>query len=761
VLNEPTISLRRKVLYEMPEDLQEAFTGTIDRIKRQPGSQPKQAMKILKWVYFAERPLNIKELRHAMAVNPGSVSYNLDFDALPSEESLLNCCLGLIVVDDRTFRVCLVHFALQEYFDVWHRVLFHAGHSDLAHSCLTYLSMDVFGVMAEQFERMGNAAWEGEWTYPAMYDFPFLTYAALNWGHHLRKQSDDSANELAISLLVGRVDYHCVTQVLGDKIVRSTSTGPGRIASLQFAGLHVAAFFGTSHVLHRLLNRPKQYADSKDRGGRTPLSYAAENGHQSVVKQLLCHAVNPNSRDAIYRRTPLSWASENGHQAVVQLLLEHCAVTSLNCSNGRAPISYAAAKGHKIVVQKLLDQNAAADSQRSTELPRKMRNKISFWWLNSTGFTAQTPLSLAAENGHKEIVQLLHSRGADADSRDNRGHSPVALAAQGGYEEIVQLLLDWGAESASRDYFGWTPLYHAAVRGHTKVVQLLLDLNVEVSLTDCSLKTPMHWASKNGHEAVVQMLLMRGIDANLRDLGGQSATSLAASGGHLAVVRILLEQNVDPDSKHIEGRTPLSFAAEGGYTEIVQLLLQRGADADSRDIRDLSPLSWAAGRGNDAVVQVLLEYDVDIDSIDVVEGRTPLSRAAEIGSQAIVSQLLQRNAMSDSKDKRGRSPLSWAARRRHESVVQLLLERGASSNSKDNDGWSPIHWAGGNKDDPVVQLLLHRSDATGINDCWNPTLPYVGPYTDGGEILGGVEFILIPGQPGQINRINRIVTQDS
>ena len=63
--------------------------------------------------------------------------------------------------------------------------------------------------------------------------------------------------------------------------------------------------------------------DSKDdEYGQTPLSWAAENGHEAVVRLLLAKdGVDPDSKDSRYGRTPLSWAAENGHEAVVRLLL--------------------------------------------------------------------------------------------------------------------------------------------------------------------------------------------------------------------------------------------------------------------------------------------------------------------------------------------------------------------------------------------------------------------------------------------------------
>jgi ankyrin repeat protein len=61
-------------------------------------------------------------------------------------------------------------------------------------------------------------------------------------------------------------------------------------------------------------------------GGRTPLPYAAGNGHEAAVGLLLdTESVYDDSKDG-HGRTPLSYAAEGGHNMVVGLLLAADAV---------------------------------------------------------------------------------------------------------------------------------------------------------------------------------------------------------------------------------------------------------------------------------------------------------------------------------------------------------------------------------------------------------------------------------------------------
>ena len=68
--------------------------------------------------------------------------------------------------------------------------------------------------------------------------------------------------------------------------------------------------------------------ESEDKDyGQTPLWWAAENGHEAVVKLLREKGAELESKDK-NGRTPLWWAARNGHEAVVKLLRSHDRLSS-------------------------------------------------------------------------------------------------------------------------------------------------------------------------------------------------------------------------------------------------------------------------------------------------------------------------------------------------------------------------------------------------------------------------------------------------
>jgi hypothetical protein len=157
---------------------------TLDRIRKQPLSQANMAMRIITWLYLTHRMLRVYELQHALAVQSGDNA--LAEDGIPPEEMLLECCLGLVVIERETSTVRFAHFTLQEYLDRHWRELFPSGHSAIASTCCTYLNFE-------------HPKWRGASS--------FLGYAACFLGDHLREGTNDELNRQVLELLTDKAKF--------------------------------------------------------------------------------------------------------------------------------------------------------------------------------------------------------------------------------------------------------------------------------------------------------------------------------------------------------------------------------------------------------------------------------------------------------------------------------------------------------------------------------------------------------------------------
>lgn len=356
VLEARTKSKRRSVLGALSTELNDAFGSTIERIKQQPKDSADQAVRTLRWIHLAERPLSVEELLHALATEKGHS--DLDRDNFPGRKTFLACCLGLAIVDDETSTVRLVHYSLEEYLNT-HDQVFQYGHEYITQICLTYLLFEsttndlASKAIEDKIESKGqNRAWTSK--------FALFQYATCHWGHHARKGYPLGESTLSLAL-----EYLCMDWQKRHNSVRFlywhlTSLDSPALDTQLFSSLHIVAFFGIHQVLSDI-RLADSAADSVDSLYRTPLSWAARNGHEAVVKLLLEKGADPDSFDS-RRRTPFLSAAANGQEAVVRLLLGKEIDPESRDSGGQSPLSWASRNGHEIVVKLLLEKDVDPDS---------------------------------------------------------------------------------------------------------------------------------------------------------------------------------------------------------------------------------------------------------------------------------------------------------------------------------------------------------------------------------------------------------------
>jgi len=120
--------------------------------------------------------------------------------------------------------------------------------------------------------------------------------------------------------------------------------------------------------------------------------------------------------------------------------------------NGKTALTTAAFCGFTDIAVLLLDHKADIEAKESVSLDA-------------------TPLVLASENGHADLVRVLLTHGANPNASDSYHQSALIWAIVNGHDDVCRLLLAKGADPNAKDYRGQTPLRFA--KGNAKLVALL------------------------------------------------------------------------------------------------------------------------------------------------------------------------------------------------------------------------------------------------------------------------------------------------
>lgn len=241
--------------------------------------------------------------------------------------------------------------------------------------------------------------------------------------------------------------------------------------------------------------------------------------------------------------------------------------------------------------------------------------------------TTPGPISV----GCLEVLDLLLERGADVNACNKWRETPLLIAANNGHVEAVKRLLVAGADPSLCSEAGWSALTFAAHKGYDDICALLLAANAPV---DCrvteDLSTPLHKAcagSRPGHTSAVCQLLEGNADVHALNKWRETPLLTAANHGQSDAVEALLRYGADPCKCTDTGWSPLSIAAYKGHDEVVRLLLEEGAPTEEDD-PTLSALLQAATKGLPDTVMLLLRHGAD-HTVTTKKGDTALSILVE------------------------------------------------------------------------------------------------------------------------------------
>ncbi|WP_410542250.1 ankyrin repeat domain-containing protein [Wolbachia endosymbiont of Tetranychus urticae] len=167
----------------------------------------------------------------------------------------------------------------------------------------------------------------------------------------------------------------------------------------------------------------------------------------------------------------------------------------------------------KIEVKKDLNQDNIIEKIK-TELEEQDQGLYKDWeegkfdvnYVFSLSFCIEcTLLTIAAENGYTNIVNVLLEKRADVNRKNWCDMTPLHLAAENGHVDVVKVLLEKGADVNRKNLVDITPLHLAAENGHEKTVEFLLAKGANVNEKGYHDMTPLHFAAFIVHKKTVEV----------------------------------------------------------------------------------------------------------------------------------------------------------------------------------------------------------------------------------------------------------------
>ncbi|XP_026133026.1 tankyrase-2 isoform X2 [Carassius auratus] len=530
--------------------------------------------------------------------------------------------------------------------------------------------------------------------------------------------------------------------------------------------LHLAAGYNRVKTVQLLLQHGAD-VHAKDKGDLVPLHNACSYGHYEVAELLVKHGACVNATD-LWQFTPLHEAASKNRAEVCSLLLS-CGAdpTFLNCHN-KSAIDLAPSVLLKERLAYEFRGHSLLQAAREADMAR-FKKHLSLETINfKHPLTQETALHCVSTSPYpkrKQICEMLLRKGANVNEKNKDFLTPLHLAAEKSHNDIIEVLVKHEAKVDAVDHLGQTALHRAAHLGHLQTCRLLLSAGCDPLITSLQGFSPSQLAnesiqeilqegactgnsdtdrqlleaSKSGDLEVVKKLCTLQ-NVNCRDAEGRQSTPLHFAAGYnrVAVVEYLLQHGADVHAKDKGGLVPLHNACSYGHYEVAELLVLHGALVNVADLWKFTPLHEAAAKGKYEICKLLLQHgadptkknrdgntpldlvkDGDTDVQDLLRGDAALLDAAKKGCLSRVKKLCTPDNVN-CRDTQGRhsTPLHLAAGYNNLEVAEYLLQHGAEVNSQDKGGLIPLHNAASYGADDVRALLTAAMPPSALPVCY-------------------------------------------
>ena len=451
-------------VYRLPQGLHQTYARVLRQIKNKPEKLQRLNRKCSKWVFYAQRPLSMTELRLAVAIEwPPQKKIAPKYSA----EAILGSCSNLLMEIDDFVRP--IHCSVREFFTspsqreidsiythlilgvdlgepgfarplqgecdhIRKNICFETDQCEakIAIACVSYLTSE--DVLADLSEGPSEYQFELEMR---IHRKELLSYCSIHFDKRSQNVQQPTINILDSLDYFLSVNPKALATILQIRSV-NTDYHLGLLESRFWQVNAMAMLYSTSLFT---LPHLRESRWMKQEGYQSLLHYAATGGLLDATEHLIKSGISVNVKDE-NGQMALYYAAENGHYGICQFFLQSS--VDINAEGGRFGCALQAAsfKGHENIVQLLLAKGAD---------------------VNLTGSSYGSALQAASGGGRENIVQLLLANGADVNLLGGSYGCALQAASARGNENIVQLLLAKGASTLvgvhSVEYARWSTIF--------------------------------------------------------------------------------------------------------------------------------------------------------------------------------------------------------------------------------------------------------------------------------------------------------------
>ncbi|CAN9412095.1 unnamed protein product [Alternaria alternata] len=475
-------------LKQTPADLHALFQDILTR----DSNDKEELILCLQWVLFAKQPLQPEQLYLAIlaGTEPDALTtqHHQEVTLETTRKFLLRSSKGLTeITKTKNKKVQFIHESVRNFLlkenglsKIWPEFANNfqgQSHERLKQCCLNYISIDVVTPLKLP-DNLPKASLpeSADLRESAAETFPFLEYAVRNVLYHADKAEGEGISQVEFLNSFPRPRWVKLDNLF-EKFQVRRHTGDVSL-------LYILAELDMANLIRALGSASYCINVENERYGCPLFAAAATSSEQAL--EMFMESIQDNQAYS-------NLVARVGEQYLQHRSVQGAARRNFIYMGSRSFLQNAAELGHDRLLALLIAsgrfENVSQDSndtnllwwasKNGCEMSVKLLVAVDPAMINGKDENERTPLIVAAEHGHIEVIMLLLKEGADVNAQGGRYGTALQAASVEGHRDVVELLLDRGADINAQGGRYGTALQAASAEGHKDVVELLLDRSAE------------------------------------------------------------------------------------------------------------------------------------------------------------------------------------------------------------------------------------------------------------------------------------------